>query len=130
MIIKQCRRLLRKLATQRDALLGKSPDQFRVKHFGSLDRLAALEHFTDQPAFDSASDFSARALFSWVLSSPICWLDKVVLFVPMNRLDLERKSSTRDSDSATFLRKLSISPDSHWPADLACSCRAFCCRTR
>ena len=42
----------------------------------------------------------------------------------MNRLDFERKSSTRDSASATFLRRLSISPDNHCPAALACSCRA------
>src|SRR5258707_2581422 len=34
-------------------------------------------------------------------------------------LDFERNSSTRDSSSPTFLRRLSISPDSHWPADFA-----------
>ena len=57
-------------------------------------------------AFDSASDFSARALFSCVLSSPICWLDSVVLLVPTNRLDFERKSSTRDSASRDLLAQI------------------------
>ncbi|MHC2389112.1 hypothetical protein ACVIHB_003928 [Bradyrhizobium liaoningense] len=56
---------------------------------------------------------------SWVFTSPICWFDSVVLLVPTNRLDLERKSSTLASASETFLRRLSISPASHWLAFLA-----------
>ncbi len=81
-------------------------------------------------ALDSASDFSARALLSWVLISPICWLDSEVLLVPMKRLDFERKASTRCSASATFLRRFSISFDSQLPADFAWSWRAPCCNAR
>ena len=38
--------------------------------------------------------------------------------------------STFDSASATRLRKLSISPDSHWLAARDCSCFAVCSRAR
>ncbi len=64
----------------------------------------------------SASACCARAVLSWVLTSPNCCAERLVLFSPTNRLVLERNSSTRDSASATFLRRLSISTDSHCPA--------------
>src|SRR6185295_5374771 len=38
-------------------------------------------------ALASAFAFSARALFNCVLSSPICWLESVVLLVPTKSLD-------------------------------------------
>ena len=49
MAIEQRRGLLGKLGAQRHPLFGQPADQFGIEHFGSLDRLAALEHFLDQP---------------------------------------------------------------------------------
>ena len=49
MAVEQRRRLLGKLRAQRHALFGQPADQFGIEHFGSLDRLAALKHFADQP---------------------------------------------------------------------------------
>ena len=49
MVVEQGRGLLGELRAQRDALFGQPPRQFGIQHLGSLDRLAALEHFTNQP---------------------------------------------------------------------------------
>ena len=49
MAVEQRRRLLGELRAQRHPLFGQTADQFGIEHFGSLDRLAALEHFLDQP---------------------------------------------------------------------------------
>ncbi len=79
---------------------------------------------------DSASAFIERALLSWVLTSPICWFDSVVLLVADEQLDFERKILHPRSASETFLRKLSISPESHWLASLGLILTDICCSTR
>ena len=55
-------------------------------------------------AFDSSSAFCERAAARSRFNSPSVWFDSVVLLVPMNRLVLERNSSTLASASATRLR--------------------------
>ena len=49
MTVEQRRGLFGELRPQRRPLFRQPPDQFGIEHFGSLDRLAALEHFADQP---------------------------------------------------------------------------------
>ena len=64
-------------------------------------------------AFDSASAFCARAEATCALTSPSCWLDNVVLLVPIIRLVVARYCSTLASASATLWRSFSISPSRH-----------------
>ena len=48
MIVQQRRGLFGELRAQRDALLRQAPGQFGIENFGSLDRLAGLQHLADQ----------------------------------------------------------------------------------
>ena len=64
-------------------------------------------------ALASASAFWARAAASCALSSPSCCADSVVLLGRPADWTCARNASTLASASATFLRRLSISPDSH-----------------
>ena len=66
-------------------------------------------------ALASRSAFCERAAARSRLDSPSVWFDSDVLLVPINRLVLERNSSTFASASATFMRSTSISPESHLP---------------
>ena len=61
MAVKQRRGLLGELCAQRHPLFRQAADQFRIEHFGRLDRLAALEHLAGSAAPWTRHRTSARA---------------------------------------------------------------------